>query len=276
MINIIRHNKTVSRLSRLSRLSQLYQPNHSLSKNRATNTIINKQLERNLSITFCKLNLRPSPSTRGRQVFSSANSYDTIRVNRTVLVAHDSWPAMAESTAMELDPAPVPTPTVFRPNKKRNYIRRARATSTDLDPPTIAVSRATINTSTTYIPSSISTTTATTSLPPIQSASDSEPSAPSNLASILALRKKQSRPKRGLDIAELVPKVASTDPASETPHPEDEEARDTAEQELAAVVNRFTHQTGQVLDVDKHMYAFPPPPFFPLGNILPIPGTVII
>ncbi|KAF8424920.1 hepatocellular carcinoma-associated antigen 59-domain-containing protein [Tirmania nivea] len=161
---------------------------------------------------------------------------------------------------MELDLTVTPTPTIFRPNKKRNYIRRARATSTSPDPPIIAVSKATINTSTTYVPSIPSTTTTnitnTTSLLPTQSTSDSEPSAPSNLASILALRKKQSRPKRGLDIAELVPKVTSTDLASETAPPEDDETRDTAEQELAAVVNRFTHQTGQVLDVDKHMVAY--------------------
>lgn len=38
------------------------------------------------------------------------------------------------------------------------------------------------------------------------------------------------------------------------PDAEDEAAKDAAEQELAAVVNRFTHQTGHVLDVDKHMY----------------------
>ncbi|KAF8436728.1 hepatocellular carcinoma-associated antigen 59-domain-containing protein [Terfezia claveryi] len=161
------------------------------------------------------------------------------------------------ATAMEPDSLPIPTQTLFRPNKKRNYIRRARATSTSPDPPIIAASKATLNTSTTYIPCTTTTTaTTTTSLPPIQSTSDSESLAHFNLASILALRKKQSRPKRGLDIAELVPKVCSTDSASGTPYPEDEEARDTAEQELAAVVNRFTHQTGQVLDVDKHMVAY--------------------
>ncbi|RPB29112.1 hypothetical protein L211DRAFT_776445 [Terfezia boudieri ATCC MYA-4762] len=164
---------------------------------------------------------------------------------------------MAEPTAVELDSTPIPTQTLFRPNKKRNYIRRARATSISPDPPIIAVSKDTINTSTTYIPCTTTTApTTTTSLPPIQCTSDSESSAHLNLASILALRKKQSRLKRGLDIAELVPKVSSTDPASGTPYPEDEEARDTAEQELAAVVNRFTHQTGQVLDVDKHMVAY--------------------
>ncbi|KAF8455492.1 hypothetical protein BGX38DRAFT_1258030 [Terfezia claveryi] len=42
---------------------------------------------------------------------------------------------MAEPTAMELDSTPIPTQTLFRPNKKRNYIRRARATSTSPDPP---------------------------------------------------------------------------------------------------------------------------------------------
>lgn len=189
---------------------------------------------------------------------------------------------MAEPTAMDLDLTPTSIPTLFRPNKKRNYIRRTRATSPSPDPPTAAVPN-TINTSTTYtpsIPSSTTTTTATatttttTSPPPIQSTSDSEPSTPSNLASILRLRKKQSRPKRGLDIAELVPKVSSTDPASETPYQEDEEARDAAEQELAAVVNRFTHQTGQVLDVDKHMYASLP--FLKYSPHSTISGTVVI
>lgn len=165
---------------------------------------------------------------------------------------------MADTAAMDTS---TPPPAVFdfsRPSKKRNYIRRARASSSDPEP--------TPSSSTAPIPTtnSPSTTTAHTTLPfhpPPPAPSDSEPDqSTANLAEILLRRRKKlSRLKQGLDIAEIVPKV-SREADDEGPTPDTDTVTDAAEQELAAVVNRFTHQTGQVLDVDKHMYAFTPPP----------------
>lgn len=73
-----------------------------------------------------------------------------------------------------------------------------------------------------------------------------------SLAEILRRRRKPNRPK-GLDVVTPVPRI-SREPDSEAPPSEDEAVKET-DQELQAVVNRFTHQTGQILDVDKHMYA---------------------
>lgn len=162
---------------------------------------------------------------------------------------------MADTAAMELDTSPPPAVFDFsRPSKKRNYIRRARASSSDPEP---------TPSSTAPIPTT-NPTTAHTTLPfhpPPPGPSDSEPDqSTANLAEILLRRRKKlSRLKQGLDIAEIVPKV-SREADDEGPTPDTDAVTDVAEQELAAVVNRFTHQTGQVLDVDKHMYAFTPPP----------------
>ena len=106
---------------------------------------------------------------------------------------------------------------------------------------------------------------AATSTNNIPASSDSEPDQLS-LTEILRRRKKQARPKKGLDIAEVVPKIsrdgnngAATDNNNNhnnnNSNSPDGVVKDSAEQELAVVVNRFTHQTGHVLNVDKHMYA---------------------
>lgn len=63
--------------------------------------------------------------------------------------------------------------------------------------------------------------------------------------------------RRGLEVTAPKPTPVAQAPA--TPHhPEDDAAAKAAaeEAELQAVVNRFTHQTGQILDVDKHMMAY--------------------
>lgn len=109
------------------------------------------------------------------------------------------------------------------------------------------------------------TAAAATSTNNIPESSDSEPGQLS-LTEILRRRKKQARPKKGLDIAEVVPKIsrdgnngAATDNNNNhnnnNSNSPDGVVKDSAEQELAVVVNRFTHQTGHVLNVDKHMYA---------------------
>ncbi|RPB07045.1 hypothetical protein P167DRAFT_579701, partial [Morchella conica CCBAS932] len=88
-----------------------------------------------------------------------------------------------------------------------------------------------------------------------------------DLSTILRLRKKLTRPtRRGLEVT--APKPTTTTTTSQTtataaPHrPLDDDAAaaskaaEEEEEELQAVVNRFTHQTGQILDVDKHMMAY--------------------
>ncbi|CCX34345.1 hypothetical protein FPQ18DRAFT_332656 [Pyronema domesticum] len=60
------------------------------------------------------------------------------------------------------------------------------------------------------------------------------------------------RPARRLGLEVSAPKTL---PTSEAPSDPDSEARQ-AELEALAVVNRFTHQTGQIENVDKHMMAY--------------------
>ncbi|KAF8456753.1 hepatocellular carcinoma-associated antigen 59-domain-containing protein [Kalaharituber pfeilii] len=183
--------------------------------------------------------------------------------------------AASTATASEVSLSPTPAPaTAFfdfsRPAKKRNYIRRrddsedeasggGASSSVAAPTPASAPTTAEAPTLQSAIPAILSSNRAlesngqatSTSPPP-----DDDDNSGLSLAEILRRRKKQVRPKKGLDIAEIVPKV-SRDTETETLQPEeDDAAKDTAEQELAAVVNRFTHQTGQILDVDKHMVAY--------------------
>ena len=152
------------------------------------------------------------------------------------------------------------SPVLFdfaRPSKKRNYIRRrddgkdeTTENITSITPSSIAPPAPVGESLTANFAQS------TTSIKP--SSQDSEGEQGLGLAEILRRRKNIARPKKGLDIAEIVPKVAR-DAKTEKPKSEEKAVKNTTEQELAAVVNRFTHQTGQVMDVDKHMYALPPP-----------------
>lgn len=161
-----------------------------------------------------------------------------------------------------------------RHSKKRNYIRRGRANSSDCEippdfvTPALSVDMDVDTSASATAPVPPSTTVAEPELKEdaaiqaevtstnIPASSDSEPDQLS-LTEILRRRKKQARPKKGLDIAEVVPKI-SRDGNSDATDTQDGVVKDTAEQELAVVVNRFTHQTGHVLNVDKHMYAITP------------------
>lgn len=139
-----------------------------------------------------------------------------------------------ESTEIAMTEAPTFAPP---PPKKRKFIRR-RADNDDTLPETIQ----------------------STPPPPPESAVSPSPPADSeapDLSTILRLRKKLTRP-RGLEVTAHKP-TPQTNAAAPHLSPDDEAAASKAaeeEEELQAVVNRFTHQTGQILDVDKHMMAY--------------------
>lgn len=80
-----------------------------------------------------------------------------------------------------------------------------------------------------------------------------------NLSEILRLRKKIARTstRRGLEVTAPKPAPAIAEITAPLGPEDDAAAKAAAEEaELQAVVNRFTHQTGQILDVDKHMMAY--------------------
>ena len=154
-----------------------------------------------------------------------------------------------------VSPAPMAAPDLFdfpRPTKKRNYIRRGDKSELEAANPIIApaATQATKVTESTVVDLQNMIITSTTRK--TTSDEDDEIGVPGGLAQILRRGKKQGRAKKGLDIAEVVPKV-SRDIEDTTLQPEEGDSKGATEQELAAVVNRFTHQTGQVLNVDKHM-----------------------
>ncbi|KAJ6257086.1 hypothetical protein Dda_7971 [Drechslerella dactyloides] len=72
-----------------------------------------------------------------------------------------------------------------------------------------------------------------------------------SVAEILRLRKQAKPKKRGLDF--------TVDRRAKTPTAEEEEAiaeKDAVDKEVNAVVNRFTGQTGAIVDVNEHMMKF--------------------
>ncbi|CAZ83207.1 unnamed protein product [Tuber melanosporum] len=108
---------------------------------------------------------------------------------------------------------------------------------------------------------SLATTTDTASVippaPPSPQSSSAEGSEPTpSLTEILRLRKKIARTSalRGLEVS--APKHTPQAPAQNPEVDESAAVKVATEVELEAVVNRFTHQTGQILDVDKHMMAY--------------------
>lgn len=78
-------------------------------------------------------------------------------------------------------------------------------------------------------------------------ARDEEPESDLSLAEITKLRKKNARIRQGLQLTVPTPSGKEQD----QPQNASEEGKRNAE--IVAITNRFTHQTGQVLDVDKHM-----------------------
>jgi hypothetical protein len=80
----------------------------------------------------------------------------------------------------------------------------------------------------------------------------------SSLAELARLRKKAARSRQGLQLA--VPTVKPTetkkdkdDGGGDEMSDERKEEERIKEEELARITGRFTQQTGQILDVDKHM-----------------------
>ncbi|KAI5804511.1 hypothetical protein EDC01DRAFT_725977 [Geopyxis carbonaria] len=111
-----------------------------------------------------------------------------------------------------------PPPPLFAPKHRKPTLRRRRSPSPAAD---------------------ASTTSPTTS-----------PSPP--LPSLL----RSTRPRRrfGLTVSATPSTTTSSRTSASTSHATT--AADAAADEVFAVVNRFTHQTGQILDVDKHMMAY--------------------
>lgn len=162
---------------------------------------------------------------------------------------------------MEIDTEPTSSLPAFAPPfKKRMFIRRRPEEEDDTSPyPTPISSTPTAAATTTATTATTCPTPAPPSAPPTTAQATEENGDAPSLSEILRLRKKTVRTsaRRGLEVT--APKPA---PVSQAPtvshHPEDDAATKAAaeEAELQAVVNRFTHQTGQILDVDKHMMAY--------------------
>ncbi|KAL7276301.1 hypothetical protein RUND412_000715 [Rhizina undulata] len=134
---------------------------------------------------------------------------------------------------------PLQIPHFGPPAKKRKF-RQRRLSNSSTD-----ASLATLTTTTTPDPTNNPTSP------------DPDPEVPT-LSTILALRKK-IRVARGLEVSSAKPSPSEKPGAPQGATVEEDEAaaaQAAADAELQAVVNRFTHQTGQILDVDKHMMAF--------------------
>lgn len=139
------------------------------------------------------------------------------------------------------------------PFKKRKFIRRRNEGDDSNDSETITTKTATtITAAAAQIPLSPS--------PPAHSPQPSEENSDApNLSEILRLRKKITRTstRRGLEVTAPKPIPITISPTATHVPEDDAAAKEAAEEaELQAVVNRFTHQTGQILDVDKHMMAY--------------------
>ncbi|CUS07831.1 unnamed protein product [Tuber aestivum] len=138
--------------------------------------------------------------------------------------------------------APTPTPTTGTTTTTTTTTAAAAAAATPSQP-----SQATTE-ETAY-------TIAPASSPPHSPNAEGLEPTPS-LAEILRLRKKIARTSalRGLEVS--APKHTQQAPAQNLEVNGGAATKAVTEAELEAVVNRFTHQTGQILDVDKHMMAY--------------------
>ena len=165
----------------------------------------------------------------------------------------------ASTTASQIAPA-LPATTEFpsftsTTNSKSRKFRRRPVEDDDGPAATAAPT-----TTTAAAPSQPSQTTTTLTIPPAPpprspNAESSEPTP--SLTEILRLRKKIARTSalRGLEVS--APKHAPQTLAQDSGANDNAAAKAAvSEAEVEAVVNRFTHQTGQILDVDKHMMAY--------------------
>lgn len=156
---------------------------------------------------------------------------------------------MSDTLAVEQQQTPV---FEYRqpPAKRRKFIRK-RAASDDEDD-----SLSKPQSPNTSLPTSIGSST--DNLHPTDENDEGLGANVSSLAELARLRKKAARSRQGLQlavpIAKAVEKKKDEDDATEEGMTDEkkEEERIKAE-ELARITGRFTQQTGQILDVDKHM-----------------------
>ena len=80
--------------------------------------------------------------------------------------------------------------------------------------------------------------------------------APLSVAELLRQRKALQRRRGGIGFANTGTTTSTTLPPAQTKHLESEEQNSLSK--LVTVADRFAPQTGQVADVDQHMYAEPP------------------
>ncbi|RPA95879.1 hypothetical protein L873DRAFT_1564209, partial [Choiromyces venosus 120613-1] len=140
-------------------------------------------------------------------------------------------------------------------SKSRKFRRRPIEDDDEATPTTTATTNTSPTTAATPSQLSQTTTLITSTSAPASPKSERSESVPS-LTDILRLRKKIARTSalRGLEVT--APKHTPEAPMRDTDSSESAAAKPPAEAELEVGVNRFTHQTGQILDVDKHMMAY--------------------